>query len=129
MITKHALSLGLAAAFLAAASVPSSAAPVLSNTAAVKTASSDGVTEVRWRGGGAVAAGIGAGIALGAIAASRPYGYGYGYGYGPSYGDGGYYEPYYEPAPVYGYGYPYGYYPQSHRYYNGRYDTNAVGNW
>ena len=52
--------------------------------------------EARWRGGGAVAAGVIGGIAAGALIAraSRPYGYGYGYGYGPAY------------YPAYGYGAP-----------------------
>lgn len=135
-IPRYALSYGLAAALAAAMIVPTSAAPVLSNTAAVKAAASDTVTEVRWRGGPAIAAGIGAGIALGALAASQPrYPY---YGptyysepyYGPTYGS---YEPYYEPAPVYGYGYGYGYnyhpYPGQTRYYQGRADTATQGVW
>jgi hypothetical protein len=134
--SRYALSFGLAAALAAVAIAPASAAPVLSNTVAVKSAASDSVTDVRWRRGGAVAAGIGAGIALGAIAASQPRYYDpyYGsYGYGPTYVApaptyyGGYHEPYYAPAPAYGYGY-YGY-PESNRYYRGRADTNAAGNW
>jgi hypothetical protein len=137
--------IGLAAAVLGAAIAPSSAAPVLSSTMAVKAAANDQVTDVRWRRGAGVAIGVGAGLALGAaLAAPRyhsPYypAYGYGYGYAPAYGYGGpvYAEPYYvAPAPTYygAYDYPYtypqsyGYYPER-RWYNGRYDTNAAGNW
>lgn len=72
--------------------------------------------EARWRGGGAVAAGVIGGIAAGALiaGASRPYYYGYGYGYGPS--------PYYGYAPVY-YGPPAYYGPpcywQRQRFWDG----------
>jgi hypothetical protein len=129
------LGLGIAGALALAAAVPAGAAPVLSNSAAVKAAAADHVTDVRWRGGNGagIAAGVIGGLALGAaIASTQPY-------YGP-----GYYEPY----PAYGYyggggyyggprvysydaypAYP-GYYSGDSRgYYRGRVDTNAVGNW
>ncbi len=83
---------------------PALAAPVLSNTAALKAAASSDLVEVRWRGrGGAVAAGVAAGLLLGAIAGASsayygppPYYYGPGY-YAPPYG-----PVYAAPAPVYG---------------------------
>jgi hypothetical protein len=84
--------------------VATSAAPVLSNTAALKSAADNWLTDVRVvrRPGGrrrAVAAGIIGGLAIGAAArSSYHYGYSYPY-YGYSYRlYGGYY----------GYGYPYG---------------------
>ena len=76
--------------------------------------------------GAAIAAGVGAGIIAGAAIAnanngyyySHPdyasapaYGY-YGYDTGPSYG-------FYDNGPAY----------HSHRWYQGRRDTNATGNW
>lgn len=128
---RYALSYGLAVALAVSVVAPTSAAPVLSNTAAVKSAVSDTVTEVRWRRGPAIAAGVGAAIALGALAASQPrypyYGATY-YGspyYAPTYGS---YEPYYEPAPVYGYGYNYPY-PGQTRYFQGRADTATQNMW
>src|SRR5262245_15513884 len=113
--TKHTIILGTAGVLALCAIPPTSAAPVLSNTAAVKSAADSWVTDVRWRryggwGRGAVAAGVIGGLALGAAAAARSsyYGYsypysGYGYSYAPysgyyGYGSGGYYN----------YGYPYG---------------------
>lgn len=88
---------------------PAMAAPVLSSTTGVKAAVSDHVTDVRWRGGGAVAAGVAAGVIAGAAigAATAPgYYYGPGYGayaydapvvyggtyYGPAYGSSAYYN-------------------------------------
>jgi hypothetical protein len=93
------------AAFLAVSAItPTYAAPVLSNTAAVKLLATDHAVDVRWVGGrrgggwgGAVAAGIIGGLVLGAIASAT-----YSYGYGPGYG--------YAPSPYYGY---YGYPPYS----------------
>jgi hypothetical protein len=132
--------IGLAAAVLGVAFSPATAAPVLSNVVALKSAAAEQVTDVHWRGRRAGVA-IGAGIALGALAASTayhsPY---YGYGYAPAYGYYGgpvYAEPYYvAPAPTYygAYDYPYtypqsyGYYPER-RWYGGRYDTNGSNNW
>ena len=84
--------------------VATSAAPVLSNTAALKSAADNWLTDVRVvrRPGGrrrAVAAGIIGGLAVGATArSSYHYGYSYPY-YGYSYRLYGDY---------YGYGYPYG---------------------
>jgi hypothetical protein len=51
---------------------PVIAAPVLSNTAAIRAVVSGDLTEVRWHSnrGGAVAAGVAAGLLLGAIAGS-----------------------------------------------------------
>ena len=107
------------AALLAATVLsPVQAAPFMAN-GAIKAASQDEVTQVRWRGygwgGAAVAAGI-AGLALGAAAASQPY-------YGPP-------PAYYGPPPAY-YGppaYPYAYsYPAP--YYQGYRDHNSGGNW
>jgi hypothetical protein len=114
---KSALGVGTAGALALAAITPAAAAPVLSNTTALKSAATDQVTEVRWRrgwGGGALAAGIIGGLALGAIASSP---YRYSYGYAPGYA----YAPTY-----YGYGYPaYGGYVDgppfsaySYNYYN-----------
>ena len=132
-ISKHVLGVGVAGLLALSAALPASAAPVLSNTAAVKQASEAQTTPVRWRGGGAVAAGVGVGLLAGAAIASSNRGYYadpyYAPGYAPAYGQG-YYAPepeYYAPAPSYGYysGNPY----RSPRYYNGRADTNAVGNY
>ena len=86
-LIRSTLGVGTAAILAVSAVAPASAAPVLSNTTAVKDAAGASATDVRWGGwgwGGAVAAGVIGGLALGAIA-SAPY---YGYGYGPSYGYG-----------------------------------------
>jgi hypothetical protein len=121
-ISKYALTVGAGLLALSFA-VPASAAPVLSNTAAVKSATDAQVTEVRWRSGAAVAAGVGAGIIAGAaIANSNNYYYSDPY-YAPAYGPS-----YYSVEPDYGY-YGYTYSGPSHRWYNGRRDTNASGNW
>jgi hypothetical protein len=97
--------LGLAGALTLTAAVPGWAAGVPTNAAAIKSAVSGDVIDVRWRGhhrggyyrGGAVVGGIAAGLALGAIAgaAARPYYYDHGYAYS------GYAEPYYAPPQVY----------------------------
>jgi hypothetical protein len=125
-IFKQALGAGVAGALVVSTLAPVMAAPVLSNTAAVRSAVSDQVTEVRWRAGPAIAAGAIAGIALGALA-SQPRYYGPGYYYAPP----AYYAPapryYYGPPPVaydpYYYDYPH---PRT-QYYNGRVDTNGAG--
>ena len=100
-----------------------SAAPVLTNTAALKQALPGDLQDVRWRGhgGGAFIGGLVMGGLLGA-AFARPYYYGgyygypayYGYGYGYPYGYG-YSYPYYS----YGSGYPYGGYYYGGGYYGG----------
>jgi hypothetical protein len=108
-LIRAAIGSGTAAFIAVSGMAPAYAAPVLSNTAAVKVLATDRVVDVRWVGGrrgggwgGAVAAGIIGGLVLGAIA-SAPYSYGYGPGYG--------YAPYgYAPSPYYGY---YGYAPYS----------------
>jgi hypothetical protein len=128
-ISKNALGIGVAGLLALSAVVPASAAPVLSNTAAVKQAADAQVTEVRWRPGAAVAVGVGAGLLAGAaIASSQPRYYSDPY-YAPGYAPAPTYYgapevEYYEPAPTY-YGNPY----RSQRYYNGRADTNSSGNW
>ena len=83
-----ALAIGLVSAFSLAGTSPSSAAPI-SNGAALKQAVPNGVTDVRWRGGGGFGVGLGVGLLGGAMI---------GGGYGPYYG--GYYPgPYYGPGP------------------------------
>jgi hypothetical protein len=124
---------GLSGILTLAAVLPAGAAPVMTSTAQVGTVATDQVTQVRWRGGAAVAAGVGAGIALGALAASQPHYYGYGgyYDYEPSYGYSG--GPYYgyAGAPYYGSTYSYGYQGYEPYYYEGggRRDTNGSQNW
>jgi hypothetical protein len=103
---------------------PMSAAPVLTNTAALKVAADNPITEVRYigRGWARRAVGVGAGLAVaGAVAsaAAASYGYGYPYGYG-SYGYG--YPSSYGYAP-YGSG-SYGYSPYSYNYGYGGYGYN-----
>jgi hypothetical protein len=101
---------------------PATAAPVLSNTAAVKSAADNSVVDVRWGWGGWLAAGVIGGIALGAL--TSPY-YSYGYGvpaYSYPYGYAGYYgyTPYtYGYAPYYGYS-GYTTYAYAPRYYRAR---------
>jgi hypothetical protein len=122
-LTKHAISIATAVVLAICAIAPASAAPVLSNTAALKSAAENWATDVRWRrwgwGGGAVAAGVIGGLALGAAAARSSYYYGYG-GY-PYYGYGYNYAPY--SSGYYGYGYPYsgGYYGYGYGRYYGYY--------
>jgi hypothetical protein len=117
-VVKHAISLGTAAALTLCAIAPASAAPVLSNTAALNSAADNWATDVRWRGRwGWGAAGIIGGLALGAAAARSSYYYGYGgypaygysYGYAP-YSTGYYGYPYSGGYYGYGYGPYYGYY-------------------
>jgi len=121
----RAMTVVVAGATAIAGALPASAAPVLTNTAALKQALPGEVQDVRWWGGGAFFGGLVAGGLLGA-AIARPYyygypsyyGYGYGYGYAPyAYG---YSYPYYS----YGYGYPYGGY-----YGGGYYGGGYYGGW
>ncbi len=100
---RRVLSTGVAG-MLMVASVPAGAAPVLSNTAAVRSAVIDHAVDVRWRGRGPGWGGVAAGFALGAIAGAAIAG---SYRYGPGYGYYGYSAPYYSPsagyyAPAYG---------------------------
>ena len=131
-ISRNVLGIGVAGLLALSAVVPASAAPVLSNTAAVKSAADAQTTQVRWRPGAGVAIGVGAGLLAGAAIASsqRPYYSDPYYAPGPTYY--GPAETYYEPAPTYEVAPSYGYYGspyRSHRYYNGRSDTNATNNW
>jgi hypothetical protein len=122
-IMKQALIAGATATALAITAIaPATAAPVLSNTAAVKSAADNSVVDVRWGWGGWLAAGVIGGIALGALAS--PY-YSYGYSvpaYPYPYGYAGYYgyTPYtYGYAPYYGYS-GYTTYAYAPRYYRAR---------
>jgi hypothetical protein len=116
-ISKHIFGAGIAGAMAISAALPATAAPVPTNTAAIKGAASEQVTEVHWRAGPAIAAGAIAGFALGAAIASQPRYYGPGYYYAPGY----YYGP---PADYYGYGYSYT--PSRDHWYGGRVDTNGA---
>jgi len=127
----RAMAVVVAGATAIAGALPASAAPVLTNTAALKQALPGDVQDVRWRGGGAFFGGLLAGGLIGA-AIARPYyygypsyyGYGYGYGYSPyAYG---YSYPYYSS----GYGYPYGgsYYGDGY-YGGGYYGGGYYGGW
>jgi hypothetical protein len=103
-LAQTAIGAGTAAVFALSIVAPTYATPVLSNTAAVKSAKTTQLEDVRWvgprggRGGGAVAAGVIAGLVLGALASHS-------YGYGTSYG--------YTPYPYYGF---YGYSPGTGRF-------------
>ena len=92
----RAMAVVVAGATAIAGAFSASAAPVLTNTAAVKQALPGDVQNVRWGwrggwgwGGGAFVGGLVAGGLIGA-AISRPY-YGYPGYYGYGYGYGGYY--------------------------------------
>jgi hypothetical protein len=127
------LALGIAGAMVGA--TPSSAAPILSSTTAVKAAASDNVVDVRWRrGGGGIAAGVAFGALAGAAIAPRYYYGGYGYPYGAyrSYAYPAYsysYPAYAYPAYSYSYpayGYPaYGAYANGPVYYGAGYGSYA----
>jgi hypothetical protein len=106
---KRAVVFAIAGATVLGAVTPAWSAPVLSNTAALKTAAPSALTDVRYRGryyrndGAAVALGI-LGV-VGAVAATSAYRHNYysGPGYYGSYGYPGYYGqpyggPYYGPA-------------------------------
>ena len=95
-ISNHAFGFGVATVLGLCAAAPVSAAPVLSNTAALKSTADNSVTEVRWgiRRGVARAA-VATGVGLAVAGAARSYAYGSGYGYPYNYG----YSPGY-----YGYG-------------------------
>jgi hypothetical protein len=109
-INKHALALGLAGA-VALGGASAMAAPVLSNTAAVKAAAPSDVTDVRWRGGGRTAAAAGVGFAAGALvgaAAASSYRsgpYAYDAGYDAYAYDAPVYDAYAYDAPAVGYSY------------------------
>ncbi len=93
--SRRVFSACVAGTLMISAAAPSWAAPVLSNSAAVKSAVAGDVVDVHWRGRGAVWGGVAAGLALGAIAgaaAARPYYYDPGYAYY------GYPAPYYAPS-------------------------------
>ena len=122
-ITKYSIGFGLSTvvglSFVAAVS----AAPALTNTAALKAAVDNPLTEVRYigRGWARRAVAVGAGLAVPGAVARTVASYAYGY---PSYGYG---------YPSYGYGYPsgygyaayntgyYGYAPSSYNYAYGGY--------
>ena len=92
LVKASALVLGLAGVIALGAANVAQAGSIPLQTAAVKNAAADNVTEVRWRGGWGWGPGIGFGIAgaafAGAALASGPW---YG-GYYPAYS---YYDPYY----------------------------------
>jgi hypothetical protein len=100
-LARTAIGAGTSAVFALSIVAPTYATPVLSNTAAVRSAKTSQLEDVRWGGprgghwGGPLAVGVIAGLVLGALASHS-------YGYGPSYG--------YTSYPYYGfYGYsPYG---------------------
>jgi hypothetical protein len=92
---------------IVAATAPSLAAPVMSSAMVLKQAAGTDVEQVRWRGRGAAAAGIGfaAGALVGSAIASSNRGY-YGGGHYGGYYDapaayGGYTSVYAAPAPAY----------------------------
>ena len=102
-ITNYSIGFGVATVVGLCCVAPVGAAPVLTNTAALKAAADNPITEVRYirRGWARAAVATGVGLAVaGAVARTASYAYGYPYGYG--------YQ-------SYGYGYPssYGYAPYS----------------
>jgi hypothetical protein len=91
---KPAAVLGLAAAMALSVATPAAAAPVLTNTTALKAAVPDDTTQVRWRGRGwrghgwgpgAVVGGLAAGALIGGAIATSPYYHGGYYAYDPYY--------------------------------------------
>lgn len=105
IIRNQAAALGVLSALAIGFAAPASAGPLPTGTATVKTAVSDPVIDIRWRGGRGIGPGLAFGLAasalVGAAVASQPYGPGY------YYEEPVYAQPYgYEPAPSYGYGYP-----------------------
>ncbi len=113
-IRNRAIAFGLAGAFALGMSASASAGPLPTGTATVKQATTDHVTDIRWRGRGhgwgpgiGIGAGIAAGALIGSAVAARPYGY---YDGGYYYDEPVYAAPYaYEPVyPSSGYRYGYG---------------------
>ena len=129
-ITNHAIGFGVATMLGLCAVAPVSAAPVLSNTAALKSAADNTITEVRWgvRRRGVARAAVATGVGLAVAGAARSYAYGYpysygyqsyGYGYPSSYGYAPYstsYAPYSYNYGYSGYSYNYGYTPGYYGY-------------
>src|SRR2546421_12593320 len=86
MNRKNVVALGLAGALALAATTPSFAASVPTNSAAVKAAAPAATTDVRWRGGwgggwrgggwGGPGIGLGIGLGLAGAAFAAPYYYG-----------------------------------------------------
>jgi len=113
-----------------AMTIPAGAGPVPGSLGTLSAAAPHAVTDVRWRGEGAVFAGVAAALITGAIIAGStgPYYYGPGpYYYGPAYpayyagpafyGPPAYYAapPYYGPRPYYYYREPVYYAPPVYR--------------
>ena len=110
------VTVGIAGYLLGVPMSPSLGAAVLTNTAAVKTAIGDDLTDVRWGWGWGACAFVG-GLALGAALATPYYAYGYpyyGYRYGYSY---------------YGYPHGYSYYGYPRRYYGWYPHRRAYWGW
>lgn len=115
MILRSALALTFASAVCLTAVSNAKAAPISAGAASLTAATPTHIVDVRWRRGGAIAAGVAAGLIVGGIAAGAyPY-YAPGYetypGYGPAYYPG-------YPAPVYVQPQPY--YQQPPVYYQPR---------
>jgi hypothetical protein len=97
-LRRRAVTVAVAAGIAVSAVTPSISAPVLSNTAALKSSASAGdIVNVRWRGRG-IGYGIAAGVAAGALAGAAASSY---------YGDPYYGGPTYYAAPDYGAAYSY----------------------
>jgi hypothetical protein len=122
--------LGLAAAMTLSVAMPAAAAPVLTNTTALKAAVPDDATQVRWRGRGwrghgwrghawvpGAAAGLAAGALIGGAIAASPY-----YAYDPYYSYGAY--PY-AGATTFG-AFPYG---GAYSYHGGYRGEECVGDY
>lgn len=128
---KRGIAISISGALVLSVIEPAWAAPVLSNTAAVKSSLPSDIETVRVRNrSGAVAAGVAIGImgALVASSAARSRTY---YYYGPAYPTGPYYySPYgygpYSYGPYYGPGY-YGPYPYSYGHYHDGRDAAVAG--
>ena len=116
-ITNYSIGFGVAAVVGCCFVAPVTAAPALTNAAALKAAAAadNTITEVRYIRRGwaraAVATGVGLAVAGAVAGAATSYAYGYPYGYG---------------YPSYGYGYPssYGYAPYSSASYGASYGYN-----
>jgi len=128
-ITNHAFGFGVATVLGLCAVAPLGAAPVLSNTAALKSAADNSVTEVRWgirRGVARAAVATGVGLAVAGAARSYAYGYGYPYNYGYQSYNYGYpssygYAGYSTSSAPYSYNYGYGGYSYNYGYAPGYY--------